>query len=118
MKGMSVDEFMKAVDHAAGMNDRWLFIASLVVIGCFGIWVMRYFVKQHARLLDDHRQSREMYQKSLQSVVAEQSAANAKLILCLEANTQVLGQCRDELRRRRSRRPASQNKQQKKGCKA
>ena len=111
---MNANELIKAVDHAAGVNDRWLFIASLVVIGCFGIWVMRYFVKQHARLLDDHRQSREMYQKSLQSVVAEQSAANAKLILCLEANTQVLGQCRDELRRR-SRRSVSQHKQQKKG---
>ena len=97
---MNVNEFVKAVDHAAGMNDRWLFIASLVVIGCFGIWVMRYFVKQHERLLDDHRQSREVYQKSLQSVVAEQSAANAKLILCLEANTHVLGQCRDALRKR------------------
>jgi hypothetical protein len=112
---MNASEFIKAVDHAAGMNDRWLFIASLVVIGCFGIWVMRYFVRQHARLLDDHRQSREMYQKSLQSVVAEQSATNAKLALCLEANTKVLGQCRDELRRR-SRRSVSHNKQQKKGC--
>jgi hypothetical protein len=117
MKAMSVDEFMKAVDHAAGMSDHWLFIASLVVIGLFGIWVVRYFVKQHERLLDDHRQSRECYQKSLQGVVAEQSAMNAKLVVCLEANTKVLGQCRDELRRR-SRRSASQNKQQTKGCKA
>src|SRR3954447_5734477 len=97
---MNLSDFMKTVDHAAGMNDRWLFIASLVVIGLFGIWVMRYFVKQHERLLADHRQSREVYQKSLQSVVAEQSAANAKLILCLEANTHVLGQCRDALRKR------------------
>jgi integrase len=79
--------------------------------------LMRYFVKQHARLLDDHRQSRECYQKSLQGVVAEQSAMNAKLVVCLEANTKVLGQCRDELRRR-SRRSVSQYKQRKKGCKA
>ena len=110
---MSTDEFLKAVDHAAGMNDRWLFIASLVVIGIFGIWVVRYFVKQHERLLDDHRQSRECYQESLRGVVAEQSATNAKLILCLDANTQVLGACRDELRRAGAR-----SKQPKKGCKA
>jgi hypothetical protein len=106
---------MKAVDHAAGMNDRWLFIASLVVIGCFGVWVVRYFVKQHERLLDDHRQSRECYQKSLRDVVAEQSAMNAKLVVCLDNNTKVLEQCRDELRRARSRSSASQ-KQRKKGC--
>src|SRR3982751_1928389 len=100
MTNMNVNEFIKAVDHAAGMNDRWLFIASLVVIGLFGIWVMRYFVKQHERLLDDHGQSRECYQKSLQGVVAEQSAMNAKLVTCLDYNTKVLEQCRDALRGR------------------
>src|SRR5215475_3391418 len=110
---MTTEQFLNAVDHAAGMNDRWLFIASLVVIGIFGIWVVRYFVKQHERLLEDHRQSRECYQESLRGVVAEQSATNAKLVLCLESNTKVLGQCRDELRRR-SRRSASQYKPQKK----
>src|SRR3954471_15297319 len=115
MKNMNLNEFVRTVDHAAAMNDRWLFVASLVCIGCFGIWVMRYFVKQHERLLADHRQSRECYQESLRGVVAEQSATNAKLALCLDANTKVLGQCRDELRRG-SRGSASQNKQQKKGC--
>jgi len=115
---VSTSEFIKAVDHAAGMNDRWLFIASLLVIGIFGIWVVRYFVRQHERLLDDHREARDMYQRSLQGVVSEQSATNAKLVGALELNTHVLGQCRDELRRRRSRRSASQNKQQTKGYKA
>src|SRR5215471_9696442 len=100
---MNLDEFMKAVDHAAGMNDRWLFIASLVVMGLFGVWVVRYFVKQHERLLDAHRISRECFQESLQGVVAEQSAANAKLVVCLNNNTRVLEECRDELRRSRRR---------------
>src|SRR5690349_9431039 len=98
---MNTTEFIKAVDHAAGMNDRWLFIASLVAIGLFGIWVMRYFVKQHERLIDDHKGSMECYQSSLRNVVAEQSAANAKLVICLDNNTKVLEQCRDELRRTR-----------------
>ena len=93
------------MDHAAAMNDRWLFIASLVAIGLFGVWVMRYFVKQHERLFDDHRQSRECYQASLRGVVAEQSAMNGKLVVCLDNNTKVLEECRDELRcsRRRNR---------------
>src|SRR4030095_12506349 len=104
MTNMNVSEFMKAVDHAAGMNDRWLFIASLVVIGIFGVWVVRYFVKQHERLLEDHRQSRECYQESLRGVVAEQSATNAKLVVCLDNNTKVLEACRTELRRGRNNR--------------
>ena len=97
MTNMNPTELIKSVDHAAAMNDRWLFVASLVVIGMFGLWVMRYFVKQHERLLDDHKQSRECYQESLRGVVAEQSATNAKLIICLDNNTKVLEQCRDEL---------------------
>jgi ABC-type nickel/cobalt efflux system permease component RcnA len=98
MTNMNPAELIKSVDHAAAMNDRWLFIASLVLLGIFGIWVMRYFVKQHERLLDDHKESRECYQESLRGVVAEQSATNAKLVVCLENNTKVLEECRDELR--------------------
>jgi hypothetical protein len=98
MTNMNPTELIRSVDHAAAMNDRWLFIASLVAIGLFGVWVMRYFVKQHERLLDDHRQSRECYQASLRGVVAEQSAMNGKLVVCLDNNTKVLEECRDELR--------------------
>ena len=103
MTNMISADLISNVDHAAAMNDRWLFIASLVAIGLFGVWVMRYFVKQHERLLDDHRQSRECYQESLRGVVAEQSATNAKLVICLDNNTKVLEECRDELRCSRRR---------------
>ena len=106
MTNMNATELINGADHAAAQNDRWLFIASLVLLGVFGVWVVRYFVKQHERLLEDHKQSRECYQESLRGVVAEQSATNAKLVTCLENNTKVLGACRDELRhcaRRRSK---------------
>jgi hypothetical protein len=98
MTNMSTADFLTAVDHAAGMNDRWLFVASLVVFGMFASFVMRYFVRQHERLIADHKQARDTYQESLRGMVAEQSAANAKLITCLESNTRVLEECRDELR--------------------
>ena len=98
MTNMNATELIRSVDHAAAMNDRWLFVASLTLLGLFGVWVVRYFVKQHERLLDDHKESRECYQESLRGVVAEQSAMNAKLIVCLDNNTKVLEECRDELR--------------------
>ena|ERR1044071_7616320 len=102
---MNVSEVLNGVDQAAAMNDRWLFIASLVLLGLFGVWVVKYFVKQHERLVEDHKQSRECYQESLRGVVAEQSATNAKLVVCLDNNTKVLEECRVELRcsRRRNR---------------
>jgi hypothetical protein len=103
MTNMNPVELIKGVDHAATMNDRWLFISSLALLGLFGVWVVRYFVKQHERLLEDHKESRECYQESLRGVVAEQSATNAKLVVCLDNNTKVLEECRDELRCSRRR---------------
>jgi hypothetical protein len=105
MTNVNASEFLRGVDHAAAMDDRWLFIASLALLGLFGVWVVRYFVKQHEQLLADHKASRECYQESLRGVVAEQSATNAKLIVCLDNNTKILEECRDELRcsRRRNR---------------
>ena len=103
MTNMSATELMRGVDHAAAMNDRWLFIASLVLLGIFAIWVMRYFVKEHQGLLEDHKKARHCYQESLRGMVKEQSATNAKLVVCLENNTKVLEQCRDELGRSRRR---------------
>ena len=95
---MTPDELLPMVDRVATMNDRWLFVASLVVFGVFAIAVMRYFVRQHERLIADHRQARDTYQESLRGMVAEQSAANAKLMICLDGNSRVLEECRDELR--------------------
>ena len=98
MTNMNPMELAQAVDHAAAMGDRWLFLASLVVFGVFAGCVMRYFVAQHERSCNEGKQARDLYQESLRSIVAEQSAANAKLIACLDGNSRVLEECRDELR--------------------
>ena len=100
----NMNELVQLTNQAATQNDRWLFVASLIVFGVFAASVMRYFVRQHERLIDDHRQARDTYQESLRSMVAEQSAANQKLITCLESNTRVLEECRDELRSSRMER--------------
>jgi hypothetical protein len=104
MTNMNATDVLRTVDHAAAMDDRWLFVASLMVFGFFATVVMRYFVRQHERLIDDHRHARECYQESMRQVVAEQSAANAKLIIALEQNTRVLEECRDHLRLSRKER--------------
>ena len=93
-----MNEVIEITEHVAAQSDRWLFVASLIVFGLFAVGVMRYFVRQHERLMADHKEARDSYQESLRGIVAEQSAANAKLITCLENNTKVLEECRDELR--------------------
>jgi hypothetical protein len=54
---MSPTELIKSVEHAAAMDDRWLFVASLVVFGVFAAFVIKYFVRQHERLIEDHKQA-------------------------------------------------------------
>jgi hypothetical protein len=93
-----MEPILELTTRAAAQNDRWLFIASLIVLGCFAIATMRYFVRQHERLMSDHQQAREDYQSSLRGIVADQSAANAKLMVCLDNNSRVLEECRDELK--------------------
>ena len=38
MTNMNANDFITAVDHAAGMNDRWLFLAAfcLLLVGVIG----------------------------------------------------------------------------------
>lgn len=103
-----MEPILELTSRAAAQNDRWLFIASLIVLGCFAVATMRYFVRQHERLIADHRQARTDYQSSLRGIVADQSAANAKLMVCLDNNSRVLEECRDELKLcREDRRPKS-----------
>ena len=101
---MNPAELVQVVSAAAAQSDRWLFIASLVVFGLFAGAVMRYFVHQHERLIEDHKQARQEYQNVLRGIVTEQAAGAAKLAASLDANTRVLEECRDELRRVREER--------------
>ena len=94
----NMNELVELTNQAEVQSDRWLFIASLVVCGAFAVGVMRYFVRQHERLIEDHKQARDSYQASLRGMVTEQSEANQKLIVCLYNNSRVMEECRDELR--------------------
>jgi len=88
----------QTTDQLALHSDRWLFLFALVVLGFAMLAVARYFVREHERLIEDHKEAQWSYQESLRLMVAEQSAANGKLVACLERNTLVLEECRDELR--------------------
>ena len=47
MTNMNPADFLNAVDHAAGMNDRWLFLAAfcllLLVCGVVIYWLVQQF---------------------------------------------------------------------------
>lgn len=90
-------DIINAADKIATQNDRWLFVATLIVFGIFASYVMKYFVKQHESLMADHRQARDAYQTSLTGMVKDQGEQNSKLSVCIDRNTQVLAEVRDSM---------------------
>ena len=101
MTNMNTSEFLKTVDHAAGMNDRWLFLAAfcLLLLGCGT--VIYWLVRQLQTMIENHRQSRETHQQTLMQIISAQNETALKLAVCLDRNTVALEDCTLELRRSR-----------------
>ena len=99
MTNMNASEFLKAVDHAAGMNDRWLFLAAfcLLLAGC-GL-VIYWLVRQLQAVIADHRQLRNEHHDALAQIIKAQNETSLKLAVCLDRNTAALQECSFELRR-------------------
>lgn len=96
---MSPNDFIQAVDHAAGMNDRWLFLAAfcLLLVGC-GV-VIYWLVKQLQAVIADHRELREAHHDALAQIIEKQGETSLKLAVCIDRNTEALRECAFELRR-------------------
>jgi hypothetical protein len=99
MTNMSPTEFLKAVDHAAGMNDRWLFLAAfcLLLLGC-GV-VIYWLVRQLQAVIQDHKELRNEHHAALTQIIEKQNETALKLAVCIDRNTEALRECAFELRR-------------------
>jgi hypothetical protein len=96
---MSANQFLQAVDHAAGMNDRWLFLAAfcLLLVGC-GV-VIYWLVKHLQSVITDHKDLREAHHTALAQIIATQNETSLKLAVCIDQNSEALRECAFELRR-------------------
>jgi predicted PurR-regulated permease PerM len=103
---MNPGEFLKAVDHAAGMNDRWLFLAAfcLLLIGCGA--VIYWLVRQLQVVIEDHKELRELHHNALAQIIEKQNETALQLAVCIDRNTQALQECAFELRRFQERKEA------------
>ena len=99
MTNMNTTDFLRAVDHAAGMNDRWLFLAAfiLLLLGC-GV-VIYWLVKRLQAVIADHERSRNEHHAALAQIIATQNDTTLKLAVCLDRNTAAMQECSFELRR-------------------
>ena len=96
---MNASEFLKAVDHASGMNDRWLFLAAfvLLLLGC-GV-VIYWLVRQLQIVIADHKELREAHHSALAQIIEKQNETAMKLAVCIDRNSEALRECAFELRR-------------------
>jgi hypothetical protein len=103
MTNVNTPEFLRVVDHAAAMNDRWLFLAAfcLLLLGCGA--VIYWLVRQLQTVLAGHKQAREAHQVALTQIIGTQNETALKLAVCIDRNTAALEDCTIEMRRIRER---------------
>src|SRR5512136_2903195 len=99
MTNMNTGEFLKAVDHAAAMNDRWLFLAAFCLLLLLCATVIYWLVKQLQAVIADHKQLREEHHGALAQIINTQNETALKLAVCIDRNTAALQECTQELRR-------------------
>jgi len=99
MANMNTTDLLKAVDHAAGMNDRWLFLAAFCLLLIGGGVVIYWLVRQLQTVLADHKDLREAHHNALAQIIEKQNETTLKLAVCIDHNTAALNDCAFELRR-------------------
>ena len=96
---MNPSEFLNAMDHAAGMNDRWLFLAAFCLLLLLCGLVIYWLVRQLQAVIADHKELRNEHHAALAEIIAAQNETSMKLAVCLDQNSEALRECSFELRR-------------------
>jgi type VI protein secretion system component VasK len=99
MTNMNVTEFIKAVDHAAGMNDRWLFLAAFCLLLLLCGAVIYWLVKHLQAVVTENKSSSDAHKAALEKIINNQNETTLKLAVCIDRNTAALTECSFELRR-------------------
>ena len=95
---MDIDKAIQAVDHAAHQDDRWLFVA-LLVIGLVTIYFLaRYFMRQIAELHQEIAAVRTEFETHLRTANADMVAALTKSTEVIAHNSAIIEQIRDRLK--------------------
>jgi predicted PurR-regulated permease PerM len=103
MTNMNTADFMRMVDHAADMDDRWLFLAAFCLLLALCAMVIYWLVRQLQSVIADHKELRNEHHGALTQIINTQNETALKLAVCIERNTAVLQECALELRRIRER---------------
>lgn len=94
---MSPDEILNAADHASRMDDRWLFVA-LLIVGLLSIgFLTKYFMAEIGELQVEVTKVREDFSEHLKKQTAEVAATLAVSNAVVSQNSEVLSDLRNIL---------------------
>lgn len=93
-----MNEAINTIDHIAKQSDRYLFLASLVILGIFAWFVMRYFLKQYESLLTDHKEARSAYHASMKDMITQYDSTTRQVVITLTETKEVIRQNGEALR--------------------
>ena len=96
---MDVTQAIETVDHAAHQDDRWMFVA-LLLVGMVTIYFLaRYFMRQIADLQREIVSVRSDFEGHLKSANADMVAALTKSAEIIAHNSAVIEQIQKQLSR-------------------
>jgi hypothetical protein len=100
---INTSEFLKAVDHAAAMNDRWLFLAAFCLLLLVCAVVIYWLVKHLQAVVSQNKTVSDAHAAALEKIIATQNEMAIKLAVCIDRNSSALQECSYELRRIKDR---------------
>ncbi len=96
---MKPTDILTALDHAALMNDRWLFLAAFVLLLALCGLVIRWLVRHLNAVLREHKAEVNAHHAAMEKIIQTQNDTALRLAVCLDRNTAALSDCSFELRR-------------------
>jgi len=91
-----MDSILDIANQAAVKNDRWMFVATLLVFAVAVFFAMRWLVSKHETITDQARSDQQQYTTSLLNIAAENNKTSRDLLSVLEKNTSAI-ECNTEI---------------------
>ena len=94
---MDLDSALKTIDHAAHQDDRWMFVALLVIRLVTIYFLTRYFMRQIAELQLEIAAVRTEFETHLRTANEDMVAALTKSSEVIAHNSAIIEQIRNRL---------------------
>lgn len=94
----AVNQLIDTVNKVASKDDRWLFVA-LLVIGLVFIWILfKYFTQEIKRLRDRMDVDRDLYHKQIDTIHEKYHSQAVEQTRVIANNTVALQECQTVVR--------------------